>query len=40
MDEIDISLSDYYWGLNTKFKLYIGVENNINPNYDNIIWFN
>ena len=40
MDEIDISLSDYYWGLNTKFKLYIGIENNINPNYDNIIWFN
>lgn len=32
--------SDYLWGLNTKFKLEIGVENNINPNYPKIIWFN
>ena len=32
--------SDYSWGLNTKFKLEIGVENNINPNYPKIIWFN
>ena len=31
--------SDYYWGLNTKFKLEIGVKNNIDPSYDDIIWF-
>lgn len=39
IDQIDVDLSDYYWGLNTKFKLYIGVENNINAAYDKIIWF-
>lgn len=31
---------DYLWGLNTKFKLEIGVENSINPRYPDIIWFN
>lgn len=31
---------DYYWGLNTKFKLEIGLENTINKDYPNIIWFN
>ena len=36
----DFNYNDYYWGLNTKFKLEIGVENNINPNYPDIIWFN
>ena len=35
----DFNYNDYYWGLNTKFKLEIGVENNIDPNYPNIIWF-
>lgn len=30
---------DYYWGLNTKFKMKIGVENNIDPDYPDIIWF-
>lgn len=30
---------NYTWGLNTKFKLEIGVKNNINPRYDDIIWF-
>ena len=32
--------SNYLWGLNTKFKLEIGVQNNINEMYPNIIWFN
>lgn len=32
--------NNYYWGLNTKFKLEIGVENHINPYYPDIIWFN
>lgn len=36
----DFDYSDYVWGMNTKFKLEIGVENNINSNYPNIIWFN
>lgn len=31
---------DYYWGLNTKFKLEIGLENTINKDYPDIIWFN
>lgn len=35
----DVNISDYYWGLNTKFKLEIGVENTINKNYEDIIWF-
>jgi hypothetical protein len=35
----DLDYNNYYWGLNTKFKLEIGVENNIDSNYPNIIWF-
>ena len=30
---------NYYWGINTKFKLEVGVENFIDPQYPNIIWF-
>ena len=33
------NIHDYYWGLNTKFKLSIGVSNNISLEYDDIIWF-
>lgn len=32
--------SNYLWSFNTKFKLEIGVENNIDKQYNNIIWFN
>lgn len=32
--------NDFLWGLNTKFKLEIGVENVINPRYPSTIWFN
>jgi hypothetical protein len=32
--------SDYSWGVNTKFKLEIGVQNFINKLYPDIIWFN
>lgn len=32
-------VSDYYWGLNTKFKLEIGVKNAVDENYPEIIWF-
>ena len=35
----DFNYNDYYWGLNTKFKLEIGVANNIDPLYPDIIWF-
>ena len=31
--------SAFIWGLNTKFKLEIGVENTINSDYPDIIWF-
>lgn len=36
----DFNYNDYYWGLNTKFKLEIAVENTINPTYPDKIWFN
>ena len=35
----EINIANYYWGLNTKIKLAIGVENYINPEYPDIIWF-
>lgn len=40
----DININDYYWGLNTKFKLEIGVQNMVSkedfyPMYPDIIWF-
>ena len=35
----DFNYSDYYWGLNSKFKLEIGVENLIDPAMPDIIWF-
>ena len=37
--EDKFKLNDYYWGFNTKFKLEVGVENSINSNYPDIIWF-
>ena len=30
---------NYVWGMNTKFKLEIGLKNTINKNYPEIIWF-
>jgi hypothetical protein len=36
----EFDYSNYLWGLNTKFKLEIGVQNDININYPKIIWFN
>lgn len=32
--------SNYSWGMNTKFKLEVGIKNIINPNYPDIVWFN
>jgi hypothetical protein len=36
----DFDYSNYVWGLNTKFKLEIGLKNEINAAYPDIIWFN
>lgn len=35
----EIDLNNYYWGLNTKFKVEIGLKNEINSNYPDILWF-
>ena len=35
----DIDLNNYFWTINTKIKIFIGIENTINSNYDDIIWF-
>ena len=32
--------SNHIWGLNTRFKLEVGLSNMIDDNYDDIIWFN
>ena len=35
----ELNLHDYYWGLNTKFKLFVGLRNHIDERYEDIIWF-
>lgn len=35
----ELNIHDFYWGLTTKFKLYVGLRNDINPKYPDIIWF-
>jgi hypothetical protein len=35
----NLNINQYYWGLKTKIKIAIGVENTINPDYPDIIWF-
>lgn len=35
----DFDYRNYYWGLNTKFKLEIGLENHINSAYPKVCWF-
>lgn len=35
----EVNINDYYWGLNTKFELQIGLTNRINEKYPDIIWF-
>lgn len=34
-----LNINDFYWGLKTKFKLEVGLKNDINLNYPEIIWF-
>ncbi len=36
----DVNINEFYWGLTHKIKVEIGVINTIDPEYDNIIWFN
>lgn len=35
----ELNINEYYWGLKSKFKLEIGLKNNINSIYEDIIWF-
>lgn len=35
----DLNINDYVWGVKTKIKLFIGVKNDLNPNYPPIVWF-
>ena len=35
----DFDYNDYYWGLSTKFKLEVGVQNTVDSSYPDIIWF-
>lgn len=35
----DVDIKDYYWGLENKFKLEIGLKNTIDNRYPDIIWF-
>jgi hypothetical protein len=35
----DININDFYWGIKNKFKLEIGLSNEVNPDYDKIVWF-
>ena len=35
----NFNYNEYYWGLNTKFKLEVGLENHVDSNYPEIIWF-
>lgn len=35
----EVNINDYYWGLNTKFELQIGLTNHIDEKYPDIIWF-
>lgn len=35
----DVNISDFYWSVSNKFILEIGLKNQINANYPEIIWF-
>jgi hypothetical protein len=38
LDKDDKEFSDFQWMLESKFKLYVGLNNTINPTYPDIIW--
>ena len=35
----ELNIHDYYWGMNTKFQLFVGLKNTFEPKYEDIIWF-
>lgn len=35
----EVNITNYYWGVKTKFKLEIGLKNKINKDYPDIIWY-
>ena len=35
----DVNIKNYYWGIQNKFKLEVGLENFFDSRYPNIIWF-
>lgn len=35
----EFNIHEFYWGLKTKVEIWAGLENNINSNYPDIIWF-
>lgn len=35
----NLNIYNYYWGLTSKISVFIGMKNNVNPKYDDIIWF-
>ena len=35
----EVNIQNYYWGLQSKFKLEVGLENTINDEYPEIVWF-
>ena len=35
----NLNINNVYWGLTTKVKIEIGLQNNVEPKYDKIIWF-
>lgn len=35
----ELNIHEYYWGLHTKFKLSLGVKNDIDKRYPEVIWF-
>lgn len=35
----DININDFYWGVKNKFKLEIGLKNNVDSKYPDICWF-
>jgi hypothetical protein len=34
-----VNIKDYYWGVSTKIKVYIGLKNTTDSKYEDIIWF-
>ena len=35
----ELDINQYYWGLKTKFKCFIGLENRVDNEYPNPLWF-